>query len=128
MVSDQLVKGQNLACLGTFFHTSSNGDVWVHVSWEYPFIYASCYTFLIHTCMSGFQLDVLVSLMWFQVMKKTHYYLVDKSGVTPGAAVSTLQFNIIQEDPFAVCDLEVRSRDTFLSNSEIPRSSNLLLG
>ncbi|XP_057771537.1 putative hydrolase C777.06c [Salvia miltiorrhiza] len=42
----------------------------------------------------------------FEVMKKTHYYLVDKSGVTPGAAVSTLQFNIIQEEPFAVCDLE----------------------
>lgn len=44
-------------------------------------------------------------------MKKTHYYLVDKSGVTPGAAVSTLQFNIIQEEPFVVHDLEVRFFD-----------------
>lgn len=46
-------------------------------------------------------------------MKKTHYYLVDKSGVTPGAAVSTLQFNIIQEEPFVIHDLEVRIRDRF---------------
>lgn len=40
-------------------------------------------------------------------MKKTHYYLVDTSGVTPGAAVSDLQFNIIKEDPFIVHDLKV---------------------
>ncbi|CAA0821142.1 Metallo-hydrolase/oxidoreductase superfamily protein [Striga hermonthica] len=42
----------------------------------------------------------------FEVMKKTHYYLVDTSGVTPGAAVSALQFNIIQEEPFLVHDLQ----------------------
>lgn len=51
-------------------------------------------------------------------MKKTHYYLVDKSGVTPGAAVSTLQFNIIQEEPFTVRDLEVRICDTVSSFSK----------
>ncbi|KAM7483853.1 hypothetical protein LguiB_008436 [Lonicera macranthoides] len=39
-------------------------------------------------------------------MKKTHYYLVDTSVVTPGAAVSELQFNIIQEGPFDVLDLK----------------------
>ncbi|CAH9090509.1 unnamed protein product [Cuscuta epithymum] len=43
----------------------------------------------------------------FEVMKKTHYYLVDTSGITPGAAVSDLQFNIINEDPFIVHDLKI---------------------
>lgn len=42
-----------------------------------------------------------------QVMKKTHYYLIDTSGVIPGAAVSDLQFNIINEEPFTVHDLKV---------------------
>ncbi|CAN0881685.1 Putative hydrolase C777.06c [Linum grandiflorum] len=42
----------------------------------------------------------------FEVMKKTHYYLVDTSVVTPGAAVSALQFNIIHEEPFIVNDLK----------------------
>lgn len=42
-----------------------------------------------------------------QVMKKTHYYLVDTSVVTTGAAVSELQFNIIHEEPFTACDLMV---------------------
>lgn len=40
-------------------------------------------------------------------MKKTHYYLVDTSGITPGAAVSELQFNIIDQEPFTVQDLKV---------------------
>lgn len=43
----------------------------------------------------------------FQVMQKTHYYLVDTSVVTPGAAVSELQFHIIQEEPFTVHNLKV---------------------
>ncbi|TQD83802.1 hypothetical protein C1H46_030623 [Malus baccata] len=42
----------------------------------------------------------------FEVMKKTHYYLVDTSVVLAGAAVSELQFNIIHEDPFVVQDLK----------------------
>ncbi|KAL8230284.1 hypothetical protein R6Q57_000062 [Mikania cordata] len=42
----------------------------------------------------------------FEVMKKTHYYLVDTSVVTPGAAVSELQFEIIHEKPFIVHDLK----------------------
>lgn len=41
-------------------------------------------------------------------MKKTHYYLVDTSVVTPGAAVSDLQFKIINEEPFVVHDIKVR--------------------
>lgn len=41
-------------------------------------------------------------------MKKTHYYLVDTSVILPGAAVSDLQFNIINEDPFTVHGLKVR--------------------
>lgn len=41
-------------------------------------------------------------------MKKTHYYLVDTSVVTPGAAVSELQFDIIHEKPFIVHDLKVQ--------------------
>jgi hypothetical protein len=40
-------------------------------------------------------------------MKMTHHYLVDTSTVIPGAAVSTLQFNIIKEEPFTVHNLEV---------------------
>nr|CAN79104.1 hypothetical protein VITISV_006256 [Vitis vinifera] len=43
----------------------------------------------------------------FEVMKKTHYYLVDTSVIIPGAAVSELQFNIIHEEPFIVHDLKV---------------------
>ncbi|KAI3455569.1 hypothetical protein Pfo_012232 [Paulownia fortunei] len=42
----------------------------------------------------------------FEVMTKTHYYLVDTSSIIPGAAVSELQFNIIQEEPFIVHDLQ----------------------
>lgn len=41
-------------------------------------------------------------------MKKTHYYIVDTSVILPGAAVSELQFNIMQEEPFVVHDLKVR--------------------
>ncbi|KAF7072310.1 hypothetical protein CFC21_077458 [Triticum aestivum] len=43
----------------------------------------------------------------YEVMKMTHHYLVDTSTVIPGAAVSTLQFNIMEEEPFTVQDLEV---------------------
>lgn len=43
-----------------------------------------------------------------QVMKKTHYYLVDTSVIIPGAAVSELEFKIIHEDqPFVVNNLKV---------------------
>lgn len=42
----------------------------------------------------------------FEVMKKTHYYLVDTSVIIPGAAVSTLEFKIIHEEPFIVHDLK----------------------
>lgn len=41
-------------------------------------------------------------------MKKTHYYLLDKSVIIPGAAVSELQFDIIDENPFTVHDIKVR--------------------
>ena len=37
----------------------------------------------------------------------THYYLIDTSVVVPGAAVSALQFNVIDEEPFIVHDLKV---------------------
>ncbi|XP_074268200.1 putative hydrolase C777.06c [Silene latifolia] len=43
----------------------------------------------------------------FEVMKKTHYYLVDTSVIIPGAAVSELQFKIIREEPFVVHDLKI---------------------
>lgn len=43
----------------------------------------------------------------FEVMKKTHYYLVDTSVIIPGAAVTELQFNIIKEEPFIAHNLEV---------------------
>lgn len=40
-------------------------------------------------------------------MKKTHYYIVDTSGLIPGAAVSKLHFNVIKEEPFVIHDLKV---------------------
>ncbi|KAL7162633.1 hypothetical protein ACSBR2_043006 [Camellia fascicularis] len=43
----------------------------------------------------------------FEVMKKTHYYLVDTSVIIPGAAVSELEFKIIHEEPFQVHDLKI---------------------
>ncbi|KAG6524693.1 hypothetical protein ZIOFF_014628 [Zingiber officinale] len=43
----------------------------------------------------------------FEVMKKTHYYIVDTSGLIPGAAVSKLHFNVIKEEPFVIHDLKV---------------------
>lgn len=42
-----------------------------------------------------------------EVMEKTHYYLVDTSVVTPGAAVSNLVFNVLTEEPFHVNGLKV---------------------
>ncbi|KAB2612989.1 hydrolase [Pyrus ussuriensis x Pyrus communis] len=51
-------------------------------------------------------IPIYVAQRDFEVMKKTHYYLVDTSAVLAGAAVSELQFNIIREDPFVVQDLK----------------------
>lgn len=51
-------------------------------------------------------IPIYVAKRDFEVMKKTHYYLVDTSVITPGAAVSELQFNIIHEEPFIVHDLQ----------------------
>ncbi|XP_077216916.1 metallo-hydrolase/oxidoreductase superfamily protein isoform X1 [Tasmannia lanceolata] len=52
-------------------------------------------------------IPIYVAKRDFEVMKKTHYYLVDTSVVTPGAAVSDLHFNIITEKPFTVHNLKV---------------------
>ncbi|XP_041018024.1 putative hydrolase C777.06c [Juglans microcarpa x Juglans regia] len=51
-------------------------------------------------------IPIYVAQRDFEVMKKTHYYLVDPSVILPGAAVSELQFNIIHEEPFVVHDLK----------------------
>uniref|UniRef100_A0A5B7CAT6 Metallo-beta-lactamase domain-containing protein n=1 Tax=Davidia involucrata TaxID=16924 RepID=A0A5B7CAT6_DAVIN len=51
-------------------------------------------------------IPIYVAMRDFEVMKKTHYYLVDTSVIIPGAAVSELQFNIIHEEPFVVHDLK----------------------
>ncbi|CDO97905.1 unnamed protein product [Coffea canephora] len=51
-------------------------------------------------------IPIYVAMRDFEVMKKTHYYLVDTSVIVPGAAVSELQFNIIHEEPFIVHDLK----------------------
>lgn len=53
----------------------------------------------------------------FQVMQKTHYYLVDTSVVLPGAAVSALKFNIIQEETFTVHNLKVSFENFCTSNA-----------
>ncbi|KAG6581849.1 hypothetical protein SDJN02_20150 [Cucurbita argyrosperma subsp. argyrosperma] len=52
-------------------------------------------------------IPIYVAQRDFEVMKKTHYYLVDTSVIAPGAAVSDLQFNIIPEEPFVVSGLKV---------------------
>lgn len=52
-------------------------------------------------------IPIYVAQRDFEVMKKTHYYIVDTSVILPGAAVSELQFNIMQEEPFVVCDLKI---------------------
>ncbi|XP_038707048.1 putative hydrolase C777.06c isoform X2 [Tripterygium wilfordii] len=51
-------------------------------------------------------IPIYVARRDFEVMKKTHYYLVDTSVITPGAAVSELQFNVINEEPFVVHNLK----------------------
>lgn len=51
-------------------------------------------------------IPIYVAKRDFEVMKKTHYYLVDTSVVLPGAAVSDLQFKIISEEPFVVHGLK----------------------
>ncbi|KAK2653449.1 hypothetical protein Ddye_013305 [Dipteronia dyeriana] len=52
-------------------------------------------------------IPIYVAKRDFEVMQKTHYYLVDTSAVIPGAAVSDLQFNVINEEPFVVHDLKI---------------------
>ncbi|XP_052181304.1 putative hydrolase C777.06c isoform X2 [Diospyros lotus] len=51
-------------------------------------------------------IPIYVAQRDYEVMKKTHYYLVDTSVIIPGAAVSDLEFNIIHEEPFLVHDLK----------------------
>lgn len=51
-------------------------------------------------------IPIYVAKRDFEVMKKTHYYLVDTSVIIPGAAVSALQFNSISEEPFFVHGLK----------------------
>ncbi|CAF1704401.1 hypothetical protein Bca4012_004145 [Brassica carinata] len=53
-------------------------------------------------------IPIYTAMRDFEVMKKTHYYLVDTSVIIPGAAVSELEFKIIHEDqPFMVKDLKI---------------------
>ncbi|PKA57263.1 hypothetical protein AXF42_Ash002567 [Apostasia shenzhenica] len=52
-------------------------------------------------------IPIYVAKRDFEVMKLTHYYLVDTSVVLPGAAVSHLQFNIISEEAFFVHNLKI---------------------
>ncbi|KAH1240168.1 putative hydrolase [Glycine max] len=51
-------------------------------------------------------IPIYVAKRDFEVMTKTHYYLVDTSVILPGAKVSELQFNIISEEPFFVHELK----------------------
>ncbi|KAK8976859.1 hypothetical protein V6N11_047626 [Hibiscus sabdariffa] len=52
-------------------------------------------------------IPIYVSERDFEVMKKSHFYLVDTSVIVPGTAVSELQFKIIHEEPFVVHDLQI---------------------
>ncbi|KAL2617313.1 hypothetical protein AAZV13_08G178800 [Glycine max] len=51
-------------------------------------------------------IPIYVAKRDFEVMTKTHYYLVDTSVILPGAQVSELQFNIVSEEPFFVHGLK----------------------
>ncbi|KAK8618750.1 hypothetical protein V6N13_132731 [Hibiscus sabdariffa] len=63
-------------------------------------------------------IPIYVAKRDFEVMQKTHYYLVDTSVIIPGAAVSKLQFNVIHEEPFIVHDLQVISGHNLCSLSD----------
>ncbi|KAL8137046.1 hypothetical protein V2J09_003047 [Rumex salicifolius] len=52
-------------------------------------------------------IPIYVAKRDFEVMKKTHYYIVDTSVIIPGAAVSELEFKIIDEEPFSIQDLKI---------------------
>ncbi|KAI4381866.1 hypothetical protein MLD38_007893 [Melastoma candidum] len=52
-------------------------------------------------------IPIYVARRDFEVMKKSHYYLVDTSVIVKGAAVSELQFNLIDEEPFMVRDFKI---------------------
>ncbi|CAD5322982.1 unnamed protein product [Arabidopsis thaliana] len=53
-------------------------------------------------------IPIYTAIRDLEVMKKTHYYLVDTSVIIPGAAVSELEFKVIHEDqPFVVNDLKI---------------------
>lgn len=52
-------------------------------------------------------IPIYVAKRDFEVMKKTHFYLVDTSVIIPGAAVSKLQFEVIDEEPFIVHGLKM---------------------
>ncbi|GBG63180.1 hypothetical protein CBR_g36949 [Chara braunii] len=53
-------------------------------------------------------IDVYTSQRDFEVMKKTHYYIVDSSSIVKGTAVSDIEFRIISEtQPFFVHGLQV---------------------
>ena len=40
-------------------------------------------------------------------MRKTHYYLLDTSTITPGTAVSQLQFLLFDHQPFEAAGIKV---------------------
>ena len=82
--------------------------------------YIYTHIYVIFTLYAGDDMDIVYSIFsWLQllshsftffvlqVMRKTHYYLIDTSVVTVGAAVSKLQFHIIEEHPFVVQGLNV---------------------
>ncbi|XP_078428966.1 metallo-hydrolase/oxidoreductase superfamily protein isoform X1 [Wolffia australiana] len=52
-------------------------------------------------------IPIYTAMRDFEVMKKTHYYLVDTSVIIPGAAVSALEFKTINEEPFTVHNLKI---------------------
>ena len=54
--------------------------------------------------ISFVRIPIIYSL---QVMGKTHYYIVDPSGITKGTAVSKLDFKVMPDEPFQVEGLEV---------------------
>ncbi|XP_002970963.2 putative hydrolase C777.06c [Selaginella moellendorffii] len=52
-------------------------------------------------------IPIYVAQRDLEVMRKTHYYLLDPTVITEGTQVSKLQFKVIDEQPFFVEDVKV---------------------
>ncbi|PWA67630.1 metallo-hydrolase/oxidoreductase superfamily protein [Artemisia annua] len=71
-----------------------------------PYLQIRTFDAVVITMLLEPHIPIYVTDRDFEVMKKTQYYLLDTSVVTPGTTVSELHFDIIQEKQFIVHDLK----------------------